>query len=475
MPGFVGTTVPAWIDEAVDGGLRTVCLYGSNITDRAQTHRLCRSLRGISTSLLIAVDEEGGDVTRLHFPSGSPEPGNAVLGRLDDVASTRRSAARIGADLAAYGIGLDLAPVVDVNSADDNPVIGTRSFGADPEVVARHTVAYVEGLATQSVAACAKHFPGHGDTHTDSHLDQPVVLADLDTLHRRELVPFRAAIEAGVATVMTSHILVPALDPSAPATFSEPILQVVLREELGFTGVVVTDALDMAGASATQGIPTAAVRALAAGADLLCLGSDTTPEGYAAVLDAIVAAVDAGVLDPRRLQDAAVRVAALADVHSLAVGDSQPAAGALPSPTARADVASATIAGTFSVSPSLAAWRAGTGPVAIVQVDTRANLAVGPTNWGPAALGATIDPGQVPTDARVAVVGRGIGVDHPARAAAAAYGASGHPVVLVECGWPFGDVDVDVDVATYSGSLSVAAALVELLTTSPREALVQPC
>ena len=140
-------------------------------------------------------------------------------------------------------------------------------------------------------------------------------------------------------------------------------------------------------------------------------------------------------------------------------------------------MASATIAGTFSVSPSLAAWRAGTGPVAIVQVDTRANLAVGPTNWGPAALGATIDPGQVPTDARVAVVGRGIGVDHPARAAAAAYGASGHPVVLVECGWPFGDVDVDVDVdvATYSGSLSVAAALVELLTTSPREALVQPC
>ncbi len=471
MPGFIGTTVPAWIADAVGDGLRSVCLYGSNIADRAQTHRLCRSLRDLSRSLLIAVDEEGGDVTRLHFPTGSPEPGNAVLGRLDDLDVTRRSAARIGADLAAYGIGLDIAPVVDVNSADDNPVIGTRSFGADPDAVARHTVAYVEGLATRSVAACAKHFPGHGDTHTDSHLEQPHVLADLDTVHRRELAPFRAAIAAGVPTVMTSHILVPALDPSAPATFSERILQEVLRAELGFTGVIVTDALDMAGASATQGIPTAAVRALVAGADLLCLGSETTAQAYAAVLDAIVAAVDAGLLDRRRLEDAAARVATLADTYSLPLAAVRRPVETLPSPSARTDLARDRIAGAFAVRPSLDVWRALPSPVAIVQVDTHANLAVGPTRWGPAALGACTDPSEVPADARVAVVGRGIGAEHPARTAAAAFRGAGHAVVLVECGWPFGDVDV----ATYSGSLPVAAALIDLLTSSPRETLAQQC
>src|SRR5439155_201981 len=153
----------------------------------------------------------------------------------------------------------------------------------DAELVARHSRAWVHGLQSTGVAACAKHFPGHGDTAVDSHLGLPVVEHDLDVLRERELLPFVAAIEAGGAAVMTSHIVLSQLDPGVPATMSRRILTGLLREELGFEGVVVTDALDMAGASATIGIPEAAVRSLAAGADLLCLGSDSEPH-----LDAVL-------------------------------------------------------------------------------------------------------------------------------------------------------------------------------------------
>src|SRR6478609_11517190 len=185
MPGFVGTTVPAWIEREYAAGLASVCLYGANVVDPDQLAQLCASLRAVAPDLLVAVDEEGGDVTRLHYPTGSTQPGNAVLGRLDDTELTRESAAAIGRELTAYGINLDLAPVVDVNSAPDNPVIGVRSFGASAALVARHAVAAVEGLQSQGVAACAKHFPGHGDTVTDSHLALPRVDAPADLLEVR--------------------------------------------------------------------------------------------------------------------------------------------------------------------------------------------------------------------------------------------------------------------------------------------------
>ena len=182
-------------------------------------------------------------------------------------------------------MNLNLAPVADTNTNPRNPVIGVRSFGSDPELVARHVAAFVAGTQRQGVAACAKHFPGHGDTAVDSHRELPTVGGDLASA----LLPFRAAVAAGVQAVMTGHLLVPGLD-DAPATISPPILSGLLRAGLGFDGLIVTDALEMRG-SAGRGVPEAAVLALAAGADALCLGHDLHEEAVEAVHAAIVDAV----------------------------------------------------------------------------------------------------------------------------------------------------------------------------------------
>ncbi len=176
---------------------------------------------------------------------GSSRPGNFALGAVDDPALTEAVARDLGAELAAAGITLNYAPDADVNSNPANPVIGVRSFGADPALVARHTAAWVRGLQAGGVAACAKHFPGHGDTRVDSHHDLPRITADRARLDACELAPFRAAVAAGVQAVMTGHLLVPALDPELPATLSQRILGGLLRDELGFSGVVVTDAVEM--------------------------------------------------------------------------------------------------------------------------------------------------------------------------------------------------------------------------------------
>ena len=226
-------------------------------------------------------DEEGGDVTRLEAATGSSYPSHAALGALDDVDATRRVAAAMGRRLRDVGIDVALAPVVDVNADPENPVIGTRSFGATPDLVARHGAAFVRGLQGAGVVACAKHYPGHGSTHTDSHLALPTVADPVEVLLERDLAPFRAAVEAGVRCVMTAHVVFPAYDPvdKVPATLS-PVLLGLLRRELGFGGVVITDALDMKAISATVGHGEGAVRSLAAGADLLCIGNPGYPETY---------------------------------------------------------------------------------------------------------------------------------------------------------------------------------------------------
>ena len=453
QPGFRGTTVPDWLVRAGEGGLVSVCLYGENVAGPEQLAALCASLHERMPGVLLAVDEEGGDVTRLHYPKGSPAVGNAVLGRLDDPDTTRAVAAGIGAELAALGIGLDLAPDADVNSTPDNPVIGVRSFGDDPALVARHTAAWVEGLQSTGVAACAKHFPGHGDTVVDSHHGLPRVDVPLDALRGRELVPFRAAVEAGVASVMTSHILVAALDPHRPATFSHRVLR-VLRDELGFAGVIVSDALDMAGASADTGIPEAAVRALAAGVDLLCLGSRTDEQRYAEVHAAVVAAVRSGRLPGERVAQAAGRVRALADETA----ERMPAHG-IPTDLTAAALGDDVVAGAFRVGERARRWLAASGPLAVVQVESTANLAVGDVSWGPAALEATVAEGDVPPRTKVAVVGRAVGDAHPARTAADRLSASGHDVLLVDCGWPRGGADLE----TFGGSPAVARALLAVL------------
>ncbi|MET9437628.1 glycoside hydrolase family 3 protein [Streptomyces sp. NPDC006551] len=313
QPGFVGTTAPDWLLRRIGEGLSSVGLFGRNIASPEQLAALTARLRAERDDVLVAIDEEGGDVTRLEVRHGSSFPGNYALGSVDDPDLTRAVARELGRRLAACGVDLNWAPSADVNSNADNPVIGVRSFGADPELVARHTVAYVEGLQAVGVAACTKHFPGHGDTNVDSHHALPRIDVDLDTLHARELVPFRAAIAAGTQAVMSAHILLSALDPHRPATLSPRILTGLLRQELGFEGLIVTDGMEMQAIASTYGIERGSVLAIAAGADAICVGGGLADEDTVLRLrDALVDAVRTGELPEERLSDAAARVRALA-------------------------------------------------------------------------------------------------------------------------------------------------------------------
>ncbi|MER5359371.1 glycoside hydrolase family 3 protein [Streptomyces sp. NPDC002785] len=313
QPGFTGTTAPDWVLRRVDEGLASVALFGRNIRTAEQVAALTAQLRAERDDILVAIDEEGGDVTRLEVRTGSSFPGNLALGHVDDVALTREVARELGRRLAECGVNLNWAPSADVNSNPDNPIIGVRSFGADTELAARHTAAYIEGLQAAGVAACTKHFPGHGDTAIDSHHAMPRIDVDLETLHARELVPFRAAIAAGSKCVMSAHILLPALDPDHPATVSPQILTGLLREELGYDGLIVTDAVEMQAIAGTYGIERGSVLAIAAGADALCVGGGLEDDGTVQRLrDALVAAVRSGELAEERLADAAARVRALA-------------------------------------------------------------------------------------------------------------------------------------------------------------------
>jgi beta-N-acetylhexosaminidase len=298
LPSFRGPSLSAEWQALLEEGLGGVCLFGGNLPFAP----LVASIRAVAPNAVVAVDEEGGDVTRLHCAAGSPVLGHAALGVVDDLSLTRDTAAMIGTSLHDIGVDLNLAPVADVNSNPFNPVIGSRSFGASIDLVARHVRAYVAGLQSAGVGACAKHFPGHGPTDDDSHLALPVVDRVPD------LAPFAAAVDQGAVAVMTGHIAVASLDAARPAT-SSPHVLALLRSELAFGGIAVSDALDMAGASAGGGIPAAAVAALAAGCDLLCVGPDKDPALVREIQAAIVGAVMDGTLAACRLSEAAARVA----------------------------------------------------------------------------------------------------------------------------------------------------------------------
>ena len=234
QPGFVGTEPPEWLRRRLGEGLGSVVLYARNIVDPDQVAALNAALTAESPNILIAIDEEAGDVTRVEAHRGSSRPGNLALGAADDVDLTAAVARHLGEELRALGITLNYAPDADVNSNPNNPVIGVRAFGSEPDLVARHTAAWIRGLQSAGVAACAKHFPGHGDTAVDSHHDVPMIPADRARLDACELPPFRAAIDAGVQAIMTGHLLVPAIDPHQPATLSHAVLTGLLRNELGF-------------------------------------------------------------------------------------------------------------------------------------------------------------------------------------------------------------------------------------------------
>ena len=382
LVAFEGTTAPPWLRTALErDGYAGVTLFGSNIESDAQTAALTSQLTEWSPDVIVGIDEEGGDVTRLGYASGSPYPGNAALGRVNDVALTRQVYAAMGADLSALGVTVNFAPSADINTAPDNPVIGTRSFGADPNVVTRHTVAALEGLQGAGVAACVKHFPGHGATNVDSHVDVPVVDVPLEVLHGRELAPFVAAVRCGVAGVMTGHVRVPALTGDDVATTSRRALIDLLRNEIGFDGVIVTDSLEMAAIRRTLGMAEGAALALAAGADLLCTGGELRGQGAVEPLvEGVARAVRDGRLTEDRLFEAGNRAAAFRRRSQSGAVESH-ANGQVGLAAARRAVA--LMAGAF---------RPITRPL-VVELQSEPGLAVGAVPWGLAGALSALMPG----------------------------------------------------------------------------------
>jgi beta-N-acetylhexosaminidase len=345
MIGFDGTTIheaPADFIADLGGAI----LFQRNTQDAAQTRALAQDLQSARRSgappLLIALDEEGGIVSRIR-PFGTPKPSAMSLGAAGDPDLTESIYALIGDELAALGINLNFAPVADVNSERRNPVIGIRSFGGQPESVARHVAAAIRGLRRSGVASTAKHFPGHGDTKIDSHLDLPVIARDREQLGAVELAPFRAAIEAGVDAVMIAHIAFPALDPSGmPATLSRPIVTGLLRDELGFDGVICTDCMQMKAISSRYSAGEAAVRAVIAGVDLLVYSraTDDAKAARAALRDAVLdGTIDAQQFERSLARIDAVRNAVRSDASNAA------ALGQVGSPLHRAQAREAALRG----------------------------------------------------------------------------------------------------------------------------------
>jgi len=307
----VSAHAAALVGELAVGG---VVLMGRNVGPPNQTRATIAELQALAKAnnlppLFVAVDQEGGRVQRLGPPHYPKHPTARAVGETRDPEQARAAARAIGEELRALGFNWDFAPVLDVNNNPHNPVIGDRSYGDDPALVAAMGAAAVRGFQEDAgILACGKHFPGHGDTDTDSHHALPRISHDRARLETVELVPFRAALDAGLAAVMTSHLLFPALDPDLPATLSPAVLTGLLREEMGFEGLIITDDLEMKGVAEGWGAPEAAVLAVLAGADLLlCCHAWETQR---AIRQALLKAMETGRLSEARLDKAAARIAA---------------------------------------------------------------------------------------------------------------------------------------------------------------------
>lgn len=482
QPGFVGTAAPDWILAAIQDGLRSVVLFSRNIESPEQVAALTARLRAENRELIVAIDEESGDVTRVESRTGSSRPGNHALGFLDETATTHAVAQDLGHALRAAGVSLDYAPSADVNVNPDNPIIGVRSFGADPDIVARHTSAWIRGLQKAGVAACAKHFPGHGDVAVDSHHGLPVYDASKRDIARQALPPFRAAIEAGVRAVMSGHLLVPALDPDHPATLSSRILTTLLREELGYDGLIITDAIEMGAVADRYGIEGAAVRAVAAGADAICVGGENADESTTQRLaDALVKAVLGGDLTHERLADAARRVAEFATWStSLREG----VTGA-PEPSVGLDAARRAIRVTDETRARLPLAAA----AHVIELAPRTNLAIGKeTPWGVAAPLRARTPGttavrlqeeDLPADVPLPDTLLGPATGRPLvvvvrdaarhawmRRALTELVRARPDALVVEMGLP-GPLPGDAHVCTHGASTASARAVAVLLTDDP--------
>lgn len=269
-PGFGGTVIPDWLKNWLEKGLGGVTLFSSNCPSLEETADLITEIRSYSPAVIISIDEEGGDVTRLFVREGSPFPTPAMLGKANDLKLTDGVYFELGKILRQIGVDLNFAPVGDVPVQRDNPIVGVRSFSDDFEIVSNHLVQAVSGMQRAGVAACIKHFPGHGGVEEDSHHVLPKLKGSLEELEATHLAPFISAIDAKAQSVMVGHIITPALDGDNPASLSRKVITNYLKSELGFNGIVVTDALDMGALGGTKKIANSALRAISAGADLLC-------------------------------------------------------------------------------------------------------------------------------------------------------------------------------------------------------------
>jgi len=308
IAGFNGQEIsPELRSIAREFGLGGVILFARNVGDPEQVADLAFSARQLTPDLppWVSIDQEGGRVARLKSPF-TEWPPMATLGRSANVALTERFARALAAELKAVGITLDYAPVLDVHTNPKNPVIGDRALSETARDVALHGSAIVRTLQAEGVAACGKHFPGHGDTSTDSHHELPIVEHPPERLRETEFLPFAAAIDAGVATIMTAHVLVPSLDDRRPATLSKRIVHDLLRRELGYEGVILSDDLEMKAVAAEYAVPQSAVMAIEAGCDgvLICSGDHAA---QVAALEALVHAVEEEILPLARVDDALKR------------------------------------------------------------------------------------------------------------------------------------------------------------------------
>ncbi|EMA05086.1 beta-N-acetylhexosaminidase/glycoside hydrolase family 3 domain-containing protein [Haloarcula vallismortis ATCC 29715] len=313
MAGFDGSEPTDGVLELIrEYNLGNIIYFARNITSPTQVATLSAELQSEATAvgaglpLFVATDQEGGVVSRLNW--GTQLPSQMLIGACDDDVMARRAGATVGRELRSLGINLNLAPVLDVNNNPDNPVIGVRSFGEDPERVATLGTAMAQGLQSVGVTACGKHFPGHGDTAVDSHLDLPVVAHERSRLERIEFAPFKAAIQSGIDAIMTTHVAFPAITGSKelPATMSSAVQTALLRKQLGFDGVLVTDCLEMDAIAEGVGPAEGAVRAIEAGCDIITVSH--TLERQRAAIEAVLSAVRSGRLTEERIDRSLYRI-----------------------------------------------------------------------------------------------------------------------------------------------------------------------
>ena len=311
MIGFDGTeSTPELRSFIKDEGIGGIILFRRNIVSQAQTKRLVERLKDeVDGDLLVAIDQEGGRVQRLPdsfgiFPSMAEVAKMAI--ERDDAGAAYEAGERIAHALRPIGVGWDFAPVLDVSTNPFNPIIGDRAFSEDPDFVGELAVQFMKGLMEGGIVACGKHFPGHGDTDIDSHVELPTLPHTRKRFEVCEWKPFRTAIKAGLPSIMTGHLMAPHLDPELPASISPTITTDILRGELGFKGVIVTDDLVMAGIADYMLVSEAAVASIAAGADMIIISQD--PAKQRESLDALKKATDNSTLPANRLSESRTRL-----------------------------------------------------------------------------------------------------------------------------------------------------------------------